>query len=101
MPRMVRRTLAVSASATSVALAAAWRTGDYAVLSIAVSIVLVAALASFTWLRTLRIIDQLGRDSQRLPRINNVLDWEDPPAEQGQLFEFPREERNWGSEHHN
>jgi hypothetical protein len=93
MPNIVKNVLAVSASVGSIAIAAATRTGGYALLAAAGTVIVLAVIASFTWLRTIKMVDQLGRDSRRLPMINKVLGWEDQQVEQGRLFEFTETER--------
>jgi len=60
------------------------------VLYLGAAIVVVVMVASFTWLRTLKLILAHERADRRVPTIGKVLVWENQSGHQGQLFQMPR-----------
>jgi len=87
-----------------VAFGASWASRDLAicfVLSMGLVLIVVASIASFTWLRTFHHIRDLAERDGRLPMINKDFGWDyRQPSGQGQLFPFParKEGRRLGKE---
>lgn len=80
---------ALSGLAVGTSVASA-RLGVIVIACVGGCLVLIAAIASFTWLRTLRHVRVLAGDDGRLPTIVRGLTWDfrEPrePAVQGELF---------------
>ena len=96
-----RKASAVATTIGAAAVGASMASGRLAIyfaLSLGPSVVLLGAIGSFTWLRTLKHFRELALHDGRLPMIAKNLTWDfQEPKEQavqGQLFEFPGTRRN-------
>ena len=101
MSGWTRKASSVGTTLGAAALGASMASGRLAIyfaLSLGPSVVVLGAICSFTWLRTLKYFRELAQHDGRLPMITKHLAWDfQEPKEtavQGQLFEFPGTKRN-------